>query len=58
MAVVIKNLDDCVACGSCVDECPQGVLKVEDAVEIVEADNCISCGLCADACPVDVLAVE
>ena len=58
MAVIIKNGGDCVACGSCVDECPNGVLKVEDAVEIVSADDCISCGLCADACPVDVLKVE
>ena len=58
MAVTIKNPSDCVACGACADACPQEVLKVEDAVEIVAADDCISCGLCADACPVDVLEVD
>lgn len=58
MAVTIKSIADCVACGSCAEACPQEVLKVEDAVEIVAADDCISCGLCADACPTDVLEVE
>ena len=58
MAVTIKSIADCVACGSCAEACPQEVLKVEDAVEIVAADDCISCGLCAVACPTDVLEVD
>ena len=58
MAVTIKNGGDCVACSSCVEACPQDVLKVEDTVEIANIDNCVSCGLCVDACPADVLEVE
>ena len=36
MAVNI-NTDDCIACGICVDECPQDALTVNDVCE-VDAD--------------------
>ena len=55
MAVNI-NTDDCIACGICVDECPQEALTVNDTCE-VDADACIDCGICVDACPQDALAL-
>ena len=58
MAVKIKDQEACIACASCVNECPQGVLEVENTVKIANVHDCISCGLCVEACPVDVLALE
>lgn len=48
MAYVIS--DDCVACGTCIDECPVGAISEGDKYSI-NADECTECGTCADACP-------
>jgi ferredoxin len=49
MAYVIG--DDCIACGTCIDECPVEAISAGDAYSI-DASKCIDCGACADACPV------
>ena len=49
MAVKI-DAAECIACGVCVDECPQGALAVDD-VCVVDEDACIECGICIDTCP-------
>ena len=54
MAVNI-NTDECIACGVCVDECPQNALSVDAFCEVDE-DACIDCGICIDNCPVDALS--
>ena len=48
MAYVIGN--DCVACGTCIDECPSGAISEGDIYSI-NPDACVDCGTCADACP-------
>ena len=48
MAYVIG--DDCVACGTCIDECPVGAISEGDKY-VINADECTECGTCADACP-------
>ena len=48
MAHVIT--DRCVACGTCIDECPVGAISEGDIYSI-DADTCIDCGACAAACP-------
>ena len=48
MAYVIN--DDCVACGTCIDECPVGAISEGDKYSI-DPDQCTECGTCADACP-------
>ena len=55
MAVTI-NTDDCIACGICVDECPQQALTVED-VCVVDADACIDCSSCVDVCPNEAISL-
>ncbi|MDC7245322.1 MAG: 4Fe-4S binding protein [Sphaerochaetaceae bacterium] len=42
--------DTCVACGSCLPECPVEAISEGD-IYVIDADLCISCGACADACP-------
>lgn len=48
MAYVIG--EDCVACGTCISECPVGAISEGDIYSI-NADACTECGTCADVCP-------
>ena len=44
-----KITDSCVACGSCIDECPVGAISEGD-IYVIDADACVGCGTCAGAC--------
>ncbi|MDR1681859.1 MAG: 4Fe-4S binding protein [Candidatus Symbiothrix sp.] len=48
MAHVIT--DDCIACGTCIDECPEGAISEGD-IYIIDPAKCIDCGTCVDVCP-------
>lgn len=50
MAYVID--DTCIACGTCLDECPVEAISEGDIYSI-DADICTDCGTCADACPTE-----
>ena len=52
MAYVIT--DNCVACGSCIGECPVGAISEGDIYKI-DADACLDCGTCAGVCPNDAI---
>jgi ferredoxin len=47
------DLDTCVGCGTCVDECPVSAISEVDGKYVINEDECISCGACAGACPVE-----
>jgi ferredoxin len=53
MAHVIT--DDCIACGTCLDECPVGAIREGDIFKI-DPDVCTDCGTCTDACPSEAIA--
>lgn len=53
MAYVISN--DCVACGTCINECPVSAISEGDIYKI-DADTCIDCGSCAAACPSEAIS--
>jgi ferredoxin len=42
--------EECVACGICVDACPQDAIKVED-IAVIDDSKCVDCGACVDECP-------
>ena len=48
MASVIT--DDCIACGTCIDECPSGAIS-EGEKYAIDPNSCVDCGTCADVCP-------
>jgi ferredoxin len=52
MAYVIT--DDCIACGTCIDECPVGAISEGDIYKI-DPETCTDCGTCADACPSEAI---
>ena len=50
--VSVVEQDRCVACLTCVRECPfQVPLINEDGVAEIEAASCQGCGICVSACP-------
>ncbi len=52
MAYVIT--DDCIACGTCIDECPVEAISEGDIYSI-NPDVCTDCGTCADVCPSEAI---
>jgi len=46
-------IDDtrCDGCGTCVEECPVGVIEMQEEVARIHMDGCIRCALCHDVCP-------
>lgn len=44
--------DECIACGACEAECPEGAIFESDGTYKIDASKCQDCGACADVCPV------
>jgi electron transport complex protein RnfB len=48
--------DDCTGCGTCLERCQMGALRVnDDAIAEVNPDRCIGCGLCVVSCPTEAI---
>ena len=54
MAYVIG--EDCIACGSCISECPVEAISEGDIYKI-DPDLCTECGTCADICPNEAISL-
>ncbi len=54
MAYVIDG-DSCVACGSCIGECPVGAISEGDIYSI-DPEKCSDCGTCAGVCPAEAIS--
>ena len=54
MAYVI--IDDCIACGTCISECPSEAISEGEKYSI-DPDKCIECGACADVCPSEAISL-
>jgi electron transport complex protein RnfC len=49
---------DCIRCGTCVDNCPIGLLPIAAAKDGLQALDCMECGLCSYNCPANVNLVQ
>ena len=50
-----KITDECVACGSCLDECEQNAISEGDPIYVIDPEKCTDCGNCKEACPHDCI---
>lgn len=53
MAYIIS--DDCIKCGTCIDECPNEAISEGETKYVINPDACVDCGTCADACPSEAI---
>ena len=55
----IVNINECVACGSCVKVCPLNLINIEQGVFAkINLDRCVGCGKCAKTCPASVIEIQ
>ena len=46
--------DGCVACGTCIEWCPQSAIDEGDRY-LIRKENCLQCGNCYEHCPVSAV---
>jgi len=47
--------DECVACGTCAEECPEDAISEAGDVYEIDQDKCVECGSCVDVCPTEAI---
>ncbi len=52
-----KISDECIACGTCIDECPVDAIAEGDIYKI-DPELCTDCGSCAEVCPVEAISID
>lgn len=50
-----KITDECVACGTCLEECPVEAILEGDPIYKIDPEKCTDCGECAEACPSEAI---
>jgi ferredoxin len=53
------NREECVSCGTCVDECPEEAITLDDEeIATVNPEKCTECGKCVEACPSNAISLD
>jgi len=45
---------DCIACGSCLLECPEEAIEDGETCRVLP-EKCTGCGVCREVCPVGAI---
>ena len=53
-----KINDECIMCGSCEAECPEGAISEGDPKYVIDPAKCTDCGTCAEVCPSEAIDAE
>jgi pyruvate formate lyase activating enzyme len=48
---IFFNREKCTGCGTCVEACPEGAIKIKDGVSRTNRQLCKGRGKCAEVCP-------
>jgi len=46
--------EECVACGTCAEECPVEAIQ-EGEPYVINEEKCTDCGSCSEVCPVEAI---
>jgi Na+-translocating ferredoxin:NAD+ oxidoreductase subunit B len=57
---VSLRTESCSSCGTCVERCQVGALRIDDrtAAPVVNLDRCIGCGNCVVTCPNEAMSLQ
>jgi ferredoxin len=53
-AMSYKITEECIACGTCIDECPVNAIAEGD-IYVIDPELCTDCGSCAAVCPTEAI---
>jgi len=56
--VAYRITEDCIACGSCAEECPADAIEEGNDICTIDQDTCTECGTCVEVCPSDAVIEE
>ncbi|GAH25806.1 unnamed protein product, partial [marine sediment metagenome] len=54
-----KITEDCISCGSCESECPNGAISEGEVIYVINPEKCTECvgahesSQCSNVCPVE-----